>query len=992
MPMKLSRTTPLALSIAAALLLILSLLWWGGVKVPEGQVMLVPDADGTVARSVGPGWHWLPPWGEAPLPLPTDPIEASTEVELTTPEGATLVLDVTGRFGLARDGADDWIAAAGWRPFVEGVEEVAASVLAQEMDASDPAAIFQEEATARAAERVRSALAGAGLEVEQLFVVATMEKNPVAVAAARNRVTALARPTGLKVLVVGWDGADWLLMGPMLEQGRLPNLARLMEGGVHGELRSEPPLLSPLIWTTIATGKTVEEHGVADFLAEDPETGKMVPISSASRRVHALWNLLSVFGLSTDAVGWWATWPAEEIQGTMVTDRVAYQLFDYGGDAGDAAGKVHPESAWPAIEESLVPAEEVSWEEVRRFVDLTPEELERRWNSLPPERRQEDEVNHLRKIIATTRSYHDIVLQLLEQQADLTLAYYEGTDTVGHRFAHYLPPAMQGITDEEVAKYGHAMPRFYEWADELLGELMAAVDEDTVVMLISDHGFFTGEARPESDPSDFAAGAPQWHRLYGVIVGDGPGIEGGEVEGATIFDIAPTLLATLGLPVPEDMRGEVLTPFVPPAARQVLPEISGRLASYEELPRRRPQTRLASEDDENRLRELVALGYISAAALEKTDGDGGSLAGEGDHGGDGHRHDRPRTGDSPPRTAAGGAPNAGEGAAATGLQGIATEAYNLGRIAQRQGRLDEAERHYRIAIERMPSFAPGYALLAQVASLRGDHSRAFEHLVSGFAHSRDMPQAAITGLVDEAKKANRLGDAARVLEQVRPVYGSRSAYHAAWGLLRESTGDLDEALTHYERALAIDPLDQLSMEQKISLLRSRGREQEAKDFLVSSFDHARGSVSAMNQLAVTALRQRWPAEAEQLLRRVLESDPGNPGVLANLSASLAQQRRMEEAAEVMERALQRDPDNARNYFNLGAMLAEQGRAQEALEAFRQAAEKGLANPAVHVAAAKMHFRLGDLAAAERELERALALSPGDPEASRLLDVLRQGGG
>jgi len=977
----LSRPLPLALGAAVVLVLVLSILWWGGERVPEGQVMVVPGGDGEVATVWQPGWHWRWPLGEEPLPLPSEPLDASTEVELTTREGAAIVLDVTGRFALAEGAAGDWVEAAGWRPFLEGLGMVAAEVLSEEIDTADPAAIFRDGATDGASDRLRRALADAGLEVERLFVVATAEKNPVAVAAARSRVASLASPTGHKVLVVGWDGADWLLVQPLLDQGRLPNLARLLEGGVRGELRSEKPLLSPLIWTTIATGRTVDEHGIADFMVEDPESGATVPISSTSRQVHALWTLLSAFDMTTDAIAWWATWPAEEIRGTMVTDRVAYQLFEYGGEAADATGKVYPESAWPEVEKRMVPAEDVGWEEMSRFVDVSEEELERRWNALPPNRRQEDKVNHLRKIIATTRTYHDITLHLLEEQADLTLAYYEGTDTVGHRFARFLPPAMPGVSEEEVAKFGGAMPEFYAWADELLGELLAAVDDDTVVLLISDHGFFTGEARPESDPSDFATGASQWHRLYGLIAGDGPGIDRGEVRGATVFDIAPTVLAALGLPVASDMRGQVLSPLLPPDARELTPELTGKLASYEVLPRRRPQSVASSpEDAEDRLRELVALGYISQAELEERTGDAGA-ARSGAAGSDAAGPGRQAGG-------AGGDSGGGQGS----LQGLSTEAYNLGRIAQREGRYEDAERHYRTAVERLPSFGTGWASLAQLASLQDKHGEAFDLLVQGFRQSNSMPMSAITGLVDEAKPAGRLDEAQRVLEGMRGGLSEVAAYHAAWGLLHESRGDLGTALASYERALAIDPLDHLSVEQKISILRSQGREEEAKRFLTESFEFAQGSVSGMNQLAVAALRQRWPAEAERLLRRVLQSDPGNPGVLANLAASLAQQRKMGEAAEVMRRAIERDPDNAGNYYNLGAMLAEQGQTREALDAFRQATARGMRNPAVHVAAAKMAFRLGDRAGAEAELRRALELSPNHPEASRLLQVLRQGGG
>lgn len=939
-------------------------------RVPQGQAAVWPGDGAGAARVWEAGWHWRLPWEPEPVRLPRQPLALERGVELTTAEGATLHFEVAGRFAVEPGREGDWLAAAGAEPFLDGLGRVVAGGLAATVRSIDPAEVFAAGAEERLTSIAAQALAAAGVRAEALSVTAPAERNPVAAAVVRNRVAALARPTGTKVLLVGWDGADWLMIRPLLEQGRLPNLARLVEGGVAGDLRATEPLLSPLLWTTIATGKAVTEHGIADFLVRDPQSGAMVPITSASRKVHALWTLLPTFDLSTDVVAWWATWPAEPVRGTMVTDRVAYQLFELDeATEREAAGKVHPAAAWPAVEERVVAAEEVPWSEVRRFVDVPEAELERRWQALPPDRRQEDPTNHLRKILATTRTYHDVALSLLEEQADLTMVYYEGTDTVGHLFARYLPPAMPGVSAADVARYGEALPRFYEHADRLLGELLAAADDDTLVLLVSDHGFFTGDVRPDSDPSDFTAGAPQWHRQFGVIAGDGPGIERGRIDGASIFDVAPTLLAALGLPVPDDLPGRVLDPFLPPAARRARNEV-GRLASFEVLPRERPEREaLASaEADRERLRELAALGYISAAQLEASErqiADGG----EG----------------RPPAAANGAAPAGGGD-----LEAVASEAYNLGRIAQNEGRLADARRQYQRAIDQLPSFGLAYANMAQVAALEGRHGEAFDWLARGFARGQEMPQAALTGLVDEGKKSGRVDDAARVLERVAPRYGGQGGYHAALGLLAEERGDAAAALAHYERALAIDPLDQLAVEQKLTLLRRAGRETEARQFLVRSFDGAEGSVSAMNRLAVAALRQGWPVEAEQLLRRVLASDPGNPGVLANLAAALGQQGKTEQAVQAMRQAVARDPDNPGNYFNLGAMLASLDRPGEALAAFRSAEEKGLRSPRLHVAAAKMHFRLGDRAASERELRRALALDPADREAGELLAILEGG--
>lgn len=976
-----SRSSRLLLALSALVLLV-GLIAAGLYRVAPGEVALVRAGDGSLATVRGEGWGWKQPFVGEVRRLPRTPISLADQVEVTTAEGAAIVLAVTGRFGVAVGGERAWSEAAGWVPFVDGLRDLIERAAAPAVRATDPADLFLPAAGAQLAAAIAGGLAAAGVAAEGLVVEVPVERNPVAAAVLRNRMKALARPSGKKVLLVGWDGADWLMIRPLLAAGKLPNLAGLIRRGMAGELRSQLPLLSPLVWTTIATGKPVEEHGIADFLVQDTASGGLVPISSSSRKVHALWTILPYFGLTTDVVAWWATWPAERIDGTMVTDRVAYQLFDVQVDAG-GEGKVYPPEAWEEVKKGLVPAEEVSYQDVHRFVDVSREDFERRWASLPPERRQEDRVNHLRKILATTKSYQRIALSLLDHQTDLTMVYYEGTDTVGHLFARFLPPVLPGIGADDVRRFGAALPAFYDYADELLGELLEKVDDDTVVVLVSDHGFFTGEARPAADPADFTTGAPEWHRLYGVIVAAGPGIRPGKVEGATVLDVTPTVLALLGLPVPQDMPGRALAALVPAGGAARPP---AQLASFEVLPRaeRDASVRVASKEDEERLRELVALGYISPTALEGR-GAAGAAA-------------QP----APPAPAAPGAPGApaaqtpagtaAAGGGGGGLQAVSTEAYNLGRIYQRQGKFDEARAQFRVSVERSPTFGLGYASLAQVEAQLGNHSRSFELLVEGFGKSGDMPMSAVTGLVDEASRCGRLADAERVLARIRSGYEGQHAYHAALGLLYEKTDRTEEALAQYRRSLEIDPLDQYATGQTVAVLRRLGREREAREFLEAAFRRAAGQVTAMNQLAVIALQQGWADQAETLLRRVLASDPGNPGVLANLGAALAQQGKRGEALSVLKQSVERDPTNARNFFNLGALLADQGEWAEALAAFDKAGKLGLRSAKVHTAAAKMHFRLGDPGRARLELQEALAIEPADPEARQLLAVLDQGAG
>src|SRR5271169_5248427 len=115
-----------------------------------------------------------------------------------------------------------------------------------------------------------------------------------------------ARPAPL--FVVGWDGADWKLLDPLMQRGLLPNLSALLARGRTWNLETVNPMISPLIWTTLATGRSPVDHGIADFQELDPKTRVRVPISGWSRKVPAIWNVASAKGLKVGVVGWWATW------------------------------------------------------------------------------------------------------------------------------------------------------------------------------------------------------------------------------------------------------------------------------------------------------------------------------------------------------------------------------------------------------------------------------------------------------------------------------------------------------------------------------------------------------------------------------------------------------------------------------------------------------------------------------------------------------------
>src|SRR5712671_1783608 len=153
--------------------------------------------------------------------------------------------------------------------------------------------------------------------------------------ADRNAPAAANHP----VIFIGLDGADWQLLDDYISSGAMPNLAALVREGTSGILETIRPPLSPLIWTSMMTGVSPLDHGILDFVQFDPKTGAKEPITSSLRRAPAIWNMASSAGRRVASLGLWATYPAEQVNGTIVSDRLFTFLFK---EETPPAGVVYP--------------------------------------------------------------------------------------------------------------------------------------------------------------------------------------------------------------------------------------------------------------------------------------------------------------------------------------------------------------------------------------------------------------------------------------------------------------------------------------------------------------------------------------------------------------------------------------------------------------------------------------------------------------------------
>jgi tetratricopeptide (TPR) repeat protein len=192
------------------------------------------------------------------------------------------------------------------------------------------------------------------------------------------------------------------------------------------------------------------------------------------------------------------------------------------------------------------------------------------------------------------------------------MVYYEAIDQAGHEFMPFHPPRSAGVGEKDYHHWHPAIEGFYRVHDLMLGRLLELAGGDATVILLSDHGFASGDRRPgpvANDPATQAA----WHRPQGILAIHGPGIAAGErLSGASLLDITPTVLHLLGLPAGEDMDGKVL------AAAFTEPIEPRRIPSWENcgppLAEAMPESAADEASQAALVKQFVALGYLEIPA------------------------------------------------------------------------------------------------------------------------------------------------------------------------------------------------------------------------------------------------------------------------------------------------------------------------------------------------------------------------------------------
>ncbi len=625
-------------------------------------------------------------------------------------------------------------------------------------------------------------------------------------------------PARRKVLLIGWDGADWEHINPLLEEGLLPTLEALINRGVMGNLATLQPVLSPMLWNSVATGKFADKHGIHGFIEPDPVNGGARPYTSTSRKTKALWNILTQSGLKSNVVGWWASHPAEPINGVVVTN--AFGGVNFHPDKGwqVPAGAVHPAEKGPLLAPFKVFPSELTEAHILPFIP----------QAARIDQQKNPSLRSFTKILSDNATIHAAATAIMECEPwDFMAVYYDGIDHFSHAFMPFHPPKLDWVKEEDFELFQGVIRGAYRFHDLMLARLLQLAGPETTVILCSDHGFESGAQRPRGVPRE-PAGPAAWHRQYGIFVMAGEGIKQDErISGASLIDLAPTVLSLFGLPVGQDMDGRPLLEafkIAPPVATipswDAVPGDCGMHAAGQGINRDQAQ---------ELMQQFAALGYIEDLGADKE-----------------------------------------KQAESAGIEAK----YNLASTLLWQGKSDEALPLLEDITRRRP-WEDRFLIQLVNAYFQAGYLRQAERVLSAAYDFEEVRNPSLLLLWARLKLA--LGDAAAglaALQAASQLSPGKALVHTHLGDTYVQLGRWTDARTAYERAIDIDPEDAFAYQGLSNAFRRQGDMGKTADAAMRALGLLHRLPQAHFNLGVALARSAELDKARVAFETALRFQPG----------------------------------------------------------------------------------------------------------------------
>lgn len=702
-------------------------------------------------------------------------------IRIESREKIPVTIDYRLRFGIAGDRLPDsaTLVREGWSAWIGRRVAEAVDAVTQHMPIEELLAPTSRFNTERDPLRrtVAAYLARSGLKVTA-FEIARIEADREALLRMkRAELRRAARGASGRVVIFAIDGADWELISELSIDGRIPNIRALARGGTTASMQTIQPTVSPMLWTTVATGLPPDRHGVIDFF----DRHRRAPVDAYSRRAPALWDIAASFGRNAMAVNWWTAWPP-----------TSAETFTFDAPVDTNPEAVHPAKHAAKVRELVVPESSVGYEQMRRFMTITPAEFEQATRTGTPR----DPIRLFRSVLAKTWTDHRVAIHHYAQEQPLVMMLsYSGTDTVNHLFAPYHPPMREGVDAGGYRKYWSTVANYYSEIDRLIGEWMNVLPADTTVILLSAHGFKWGSSRPRAVPRGAALSD---HRNPGIFIAYGNHVaQGGGNRSLQLYDVVPTVLAILGLPQSVDMPGQVAGW----AFRDLTPVQSVRVVSYTEFMSLRPIPGVKGIDPKEFAAFQQAIGHITDPS--------GQLPPQ--------REDHVEAAEQP-------TPIAPEAWGAYAFHN------NQGVELRRQGKLDEAIEAFGRAVQLNPNRPTPHLNLAMALLERQQYTAAEEQFLRAVEGGLPNAERWFVDFAAWYRERNMVTRAIGLLHRGRALYPQSYLIAANLGSALVAMNRITDGLPELERALGLQPSSTLALNNLGALYAKRKDYGRALDF------------------------------------------------------------------------------------------------------------------------------------------------------------------
>jgi predicted AlkP superfamily phosphohydrolase/phosphomutase len=412
-----------------------------------------------------------------------------------------------------------------------------------------------------------------------------------------------------RVVLLGFDGANWPTIDPLIEAGKLPYLKQLRDASAWASFKTFKPTKSNVVWSSIASGKTMMKHGIMDF-AYLKKNGVKVPYSKSERKAPMIWQILDEYHHRSVVVNWWVSHPPDPINGVMISDHFRRMVWRDPDKEPQFATAVHPTAYFKKLRQL---SKRPDYQELLRQADLSD------FYALFYQRYPN---GNIRRTV-TLKDWEGFVRQdeLVRQASeylyqkedfDFFATYLRLPDIAQHSVTHLMDRDFKAkliaafkegdisdqMLDDAVLQVSEILEPVYRYMERAIRFYMENErGSDTTFLIMSDHGFsfypggYNHYGLPEGyEPPD------------GIFLMKGPQVRPGKLD-ASVLDIAPTILYLFGHPVGQNMDGKALR----------------KAFTFQRALRRKPYTLKKTSPgkrdksyDEETLKEMETLGYVKS--------------------------------------------------------------------------------------------------------------------------------------------------------------------------------------------------------------------------------------------------------------------------------------------------------------------------------------------------------------------------------------------